>query len=511
MINIKCNICENIKNIKVEDHSLTKATGCNNCNKLKRATKDFRKRAINKFNYTYNYDNVSIMTIKDEINLVCKEHNIVNMKAEYHLQSITGCKLCESKVLEEKRRKTNSKRFVDKAKEIYIDMYDYSNINYISQNDKVGIICIKCNNSFNETPSNHLYKNSGCPNCYTKRTVLYTYKCFIKVSNERHNNYYNYSKTRFNDITDEVIIICPVHKEFIQVAKNHYNGSGCKDCGFESSKVKQTKTREEFIEEAMEIHGNLYDYTKVVYNGANKRTIFGCNKEMHPYFQQTPSKHLNTKGGCVVCFGGQLTTETFIIKAREKHGNLYGYDQVKYVDGRKEVQIKCKKHDYYLQKPEYHLSGAGCHRCKNRKNEEIIRKHLEKLEINYIDQHKITIKNTKLFCDFYIEEYNLIVEYDGESHFSPINYGGSKDIKQIKEKFDHGIYNHDLKDTYAKDNNINILRIPYWENKNIIHILNALLVSENIDILSSYKTSVNRKYFDVNLKSDIKKKKNFIF
>ena len=63
----------------------------------------------------------------------------------------------------------------------------------------------------------------------------------------------------------------------------------------------------------------------------------------------------------------KLTTEDFIKRAREVHGDKYDYSKVEYVGYRIPVTIICKEHDEFPQKPVLHLSGYGCSICSGRK------------------------------------------------------------------------------------------------------------------------------------------------
>ena len=70
--------------------------------------------------------------------------------------------------------------------------------------------------------------------------------------------------------------------------------------------------------------------------------------------------------------------------------------------------------------------------------------------------------------DFYIEDINLAIEYDGQQHYKPIEkFGG-------QEEFEKTIYRDKLKDKYCNDNNIQLIRIPYYDFNNIESILDNL-------------------------------------
>lgn len=61
--------------------------------------------------------------------------------------------------------------------------------------------------------------------------------------------------------------------------------------------------------------------------------------------------------------GNLLTTEDFLARAREVHGDRYGYEKVKYVSYQDKVCITCKVHGDFMQAAGSHLHGAGCAKC----------------------------------------------------------------------------------------------------------------------------------------------------
>ena len=95
---------------------------------------------------------------------------------------------------------------------------------------------------------------------------------------------------------------------------------------------------------------------------------------------------------------------------------------------------------------------------------------LDKLEIEYVSEYRICIGDSYCRFDFYLLKYNLFIEYDGQQHYYPIRYCGDNEAKNI-EIFQKGKERDKLKDNYCIENNINLLRIPYWESKNIETII----------------------------------------
>lgn len=127
----------------------------------------------------------------------------------------------------------------------------------------------------------------------------------------------------------------------------------------------------EFIERAIDKHGDVYSYPRVDYINAKTKVIITC--PIHGDFEQLPFDHLSGKG-CRSCkyekWAKQLkdNKQTFIEKARTTHNDLYSYDNVKYIDSFTKISIVCKKHGEFLQTPNNHISNsAGCPSCKSDK------------------------------------------------------------------------------------------------------------------------------------------------
>lgn len=96
---------------------------------------------------------------------------------------------------------------------------------------------------------------------------------------------------------------------------------------------------------------------------------------------------------------------------------------------------------------------------------------LKNNKIEYKSEYTVFINDTYYRYDFYLPQYNLFIEYDGQQHFEPIRFRGMK-IEDVNNSFKK-IQEHDkIKNRYCEENNINLLRIPYWETKNIETIIN---------------------------------------
>lgn len=178
---------------------------------------------------------------------------------------------------------------------------------------------------------------------------------FVEKSIKKHGLKYNYDKVVYVNNSTPVIVVCQVHGDFLQKPEKHFRGHGCGKC---SNHVPLTKSV--FIERSIEMHGIRYNYNEVEFIDTVTKVKIGC--PIHGWFYQVPSSHM-VGCGCGKCEGKHITTEDFIKKSREIHGNLYNYGQTIYKTCNVVVEIECKKHGIFKQTPNTHLRGGGCSIC----------------------------------------------------------------------------------------------------------------------------------------------------
>lgn len=286
-------------------------------------------------------------------------------------------------------------RFCTRVKEIHGYYYDYSKVIYKYSTSPVTIIC-PLHGEFKQPLSEHC-KGRGCPECGKEQMILTKttpFHLFKKEADRVHKNKYTYNENSYTKLINTVVINCPIHGEFKQRAEQHIKGSNCPQCAIESSSNKTRWTKEQFIEKAIKVHGNKYDYSKVEYKQNKILITITCPK--HGDFKQTP--HTHTQGsGCLKCRDESLTdtTETFITKAQKIHGNLYSYDKVNYIKSWNKVLITCLNCGDFKQTPNNHLQGKGCKNCGGYGFNSKLLAFLYYLKVTYNNQvfYKIGITN----------------------------------------------------------------------------------------------------------------------
>lgn len=194
---------------------------------------------------------------------------------------------------------------------------------------------------------------------------------FIEKCIEKHGDTYDYSKALYKGLLTKVCIIChekddngKEHGEFWQNPQAHYlRGDGCPICRYIKSKKSLREsvglTKETFIERAIKVHGNKYDYSNVVYENTDTKVKIICPE--HGEFWQTPHHHLRGSG-CQ----------------------------------------QCCKHD-----------------VSEKKITNIIKEHFENVVTQYKPDFLIGYEGKRQSLDIFLPDYNIAIEYQGRQHFSP--------------------------------------------------------------------------------------------
>jgi very-short-patch-repair endonuclease len=176
------------------------------------------------------------------------------------------------------------------------------------------------------------------------------------------------------------------------------------------------KTTEQFIIDAFRVHGDKYDYSKVEYKGNKPKIIIICKE--HGEFLQCPNNHLNGVN-CPHCVGGvRIDTAEFIKRAKLVHGDKYDYSKVDYKSAHTKIIIGCSKCGDYEQKPNGHLSGQNCPKCRGfyKTNEQFI-KEARQIHGDKYDYSKVDYKNSSTKIIIICKEHGEI-EQVPSSHLS---------------------------------------------------------------------------------------------
>lgn len=193
-------------------------------------------------------------------------------------------------------------------------------------------------------------------------------------------------------------------------------------------------TTDTFVERAILVHGDAYDYSKVVYINCHTKVEIVCPK--HGSFFQSRNKHISSRTKCPACAKRPIiTTEVFIERAKRVHGDRYDYSKSQYKSFAYKVEIICKKHGSFFQNPEHHFRHKqGCPECKFEKARE---------GIGYYNEHlfRVQPKLKNIPATLYVVEFSneqekfikigITIEKDLKRRFYGIPYTGK--ILQTKK------------------------------------------------------------------------------
>lgn len=333
----------------------------------------FISKAVAVHGDKYDYSQVcDTINTHGKVTIVCRKHGAFEQEANSHMRG-SGCEKCS---YEERGMRHRAQGFIERAKLVHGDRYDYSKTVYELANKKVTIIC-PVHGEFQQTPSAHL-KGCGCFKCGRMTSGLKKRKDeekFIEHAHKIHGDKYSYENVVYVNSTTKVDVICKKHGVFSIAPFNLLSGKGCSKCYYEATSERIMLTTEEFIDRSNIVHGGKYDYSKSVYTG----------KENH-------------------------------------------------------IKIICPTHGEFEQIAGHHMRGCGCPHCKRSLGEERIAKFLYSRNIKFTPQYKLIIDNLFvadkiLRVDFFLPEYKTFIEFNGLQHYHPVDlFGGEEKLISQQER-----------------------------------------------------------------------------
>ena len=283
-----CIICPEHGEFWQVPHNHLHGVGCPKCSgNYIPSTEDFIESTRKKYGDKYDYSKVVYKGNKRKVCIICPEHGEFWVTPNNFYKQ-KGCPKCVGNYGMDKDY------FIELASKRFDNKYDYSQVVWKGyQKKKVCIICPE-HGEFWQTPLSHL-RSLGCPKCSGSYMDQYY---FVEKSSIIHNNKYDYSRVRYVNGRTSVCIICPKHGVFYQKASLHLRGSGCRKCFNEETGIRTTKTAEDFLLIANDVHKGRYDYSQMQY--VNRKTPIKIICPKHGPFIQTPKDHIRGSG-CPMC------------------------------------------------------------------------------------------------------------------------------------------------------------------------------------------------------------------
>lgn len=272
-----------------------------------------------------------------------------------------------------------------------------------------------------------------------------------------HGDKYDYTDSIYYGMKANMRIF---HKDcgrfFEQTPDNHLKGKRCTFCY-----GNLLKTTEQFIKESKAYNGFDIDYSKTIYRGEKVKAIFIC--PIHGEFERFPEDLLSKRrpGGCPKCGFETIrrkklySFEKFKEKAQRIHGQHYEY--MNYEGANKEIDLICPIHGSFSILASKHLQGQGCSLCRASKLENEIRDFLNSHHLKFKEQYKTQWLGLQSL-DFYLPEYKIGIECQGEQHFTSKKFFGGEDGLNDNRKRDK------IKLKKCNDNGVKLL---YFSNLGI--------------------------------------------
>lgn len=316
---------------------------------------------------------------------------------------------------------------------------------------------------------NIIRKGNGCPVC---RNTLKTPKVFFYEISQRKlpikilNDFDTYS--------DEIICQCTIcNYEWKSTPTRILGGAGCKQCAIKNNGKKKAQEK---AKQFYELFNSKYSKSIELldeYKNCKSKILLKCKK--HNYnFYSTPDLIMNgnPKYLCPKCIGEKtgdrcrLSQKEFEDAVHNANPNVIVLGE--YKGNHERIKCRCVIHDYTWDVLANHIMrrSTGCPKCGSYSGENKIDDIFQKMGYKLISQKRYNDCRDKnpLPFDRFCEELNLIIEYDGEWHYMPIPY---IDKEKAEKQLAITQYHDKIKNEYCKNHNINIIRVPYWENNNM--------------------------------------------
>lgn len=356
-----------------------------------------------------------------------------------------------------------------------------------SSGKKVNVRCDYCGGIVKKRYVNYYdtmkkHKKYACNNCKMLRVSEETYnkraKKFIDEFNDIciKNDYTPI--TNISDFTDarmKVYFGCKKHGIQSSYLSNMRAGQLCPQCGYEITGLKLRKDSETVINIIESKNGNkLLNPDEYVSAGNNNLKVL-CGKCKKNTFTTSLSNYKYSYGLCESCVNNiqsehmRLDKDELIKRIESKNNNrILNPDE--YVNtNEKNIKILCGSCNriFITSFSIYNQNIPGkCPDCNERSyGEYLISILLDKYKINYTRQEHFNGDCRDIYplpFDFYLPDYNMCIEFDGQGHYEPI---------WSEESFLRTILHDGMKNNYCRWNNIKLLRIPYWESNNMEDIL----------------------------------------
>lgn len=319
--------------------------------------------------------------------------------------------------------------FIEKARKIHGDHYDYSMVEYKNNKTNVTIKCNVCGLVFEQRAGNHINNNAGCPVCgreKAKKSMRDTQDDFIRKAKSVHGDKYDYSLVEYVKSTVPVKIKCKkCGGVFEQKPVMHIAGHGCNICNPQHNRL----TNEQFVEKVKAKHPTIEVLTE--YKGNNEKVTVRCTKHNHT-FDTTPHR-LAQMHGCKYCYYERSSDfrrndpNEVYARINKEHNGKYILPNIEeeYKTNKSKLTVICPIHGEFRSTANKLLKGRGCPNCNESHDERHFSQLLDALGVKY-ERQKMFDWLGMHRLDFHITGTDLAFEIQGEFHFRSMTIKGKR-------------------------------------------------------------------------------------
>lgn len=283
--------------------------------------------------------------------------------------------------------------------------------------------------------------------------------------------------SKYQNSTSKILCRCKIDNFKWHSSPNRLlSGQGCPECGKRKQSENSTKSHKQFEREINnKYNGKIILLSK--YTGSHNNIKCKCTLH-NTIWETTPTSLLTNSIGCPTCVGEatsyrcRKSNEQFLQELAKTNPDIIPLER--YVHDHYKIKCKCKIHNYewYASPNKILRRKTGCPKCASYHNENSIDEILNNWGYKYTIQKRFDDCKDKYTLPFdrYLDDFNILIEYDGEGHYTPIRRGSMTE-QEAEENLKVIQYHDKIKNDYCKKNNIPLIRIPYWEKNNLEEFL----------------------------------------
>ena len=493
-MHFKCTHCGGLRNTTFDN--LQRKNRCKNCDR-KISNKPFNEKGRllwskeNIQNWIQDNSNLKIIDIEGEgchawLNLQCPECEHIFIRKFENFKVNPTCPKCRD----------NPRRFTYKQIKNYIEIESNSGCKLLETEEsykqkwlkqpKMALCKIKiqchCGEEFEESFNTFIsgIKKQECNVCSIgKKNQGYTYDDVRNYIEVESNSGCKLLSTEYISYHNNLHIQCHCGSDFyrsLAVFKGTKNRDGVKEC-YECTGASFNPTFED-VKQDLEKNNIILHETEYINQNTKMNIEYDCGFKAYRNYANIKKSEYKCPHCVKVGYGRdteQLTNEINDIT----NGEYSLLSEYKTMNDKVTIKHNKCEHVYEVTPHNFLDSGNRCPKCGNYKGEIESERVLKQFNVNYECQYSfddlLSDFGIPLRFDFVIfnklNELLFLLEYDGEFHYKKI-YDG--------HDFEGQVYRDNLKNEYCKQNNIDLLRIPYWEFDNIEEILTNKLMQKGL-------------------------------